>query len=181
MLVWHTILVLHYRLTLSLKIAYIPSFCLFCCVQWALLALLDPIRCVEYLIYIGYAGDLSSAVRITRRRHLDRKKQQSDRNVYQCFVFGPKEAGKTALLNSFTGRCSLWICICGLDLLNFNLFKERSFTRLLFVKLYDIYMPLKCRPFPEEYVPTATDNNYAVHIVDQPGVSSIASSGHVGH
>ena len=72
--------------------------------QWALMALLDPIRCVEYLIYIGYAGDASTAIRVTRRRRLDRKKQHSDRNVYQCFVFGPKEAGKSALLNSFIGR-----------------------------------------------------------------------------
>ncbi|KAL3538088.1 hypothetical protein ACH5RR_001454, partial [Cinchona calisaya] len=96
--------------------------------EWALMALLDPVRCVEYLIYIGYAGDVSSAIRVTRRRRLDRKKQQSDRNVYQCFVFGPKEAGKTALLNALTGR-----------------------------------------PFPEEYVPTTINNNYAVHVVDQAG------------
>ncbi|CAI9102235.1 OLC1v1000474C1 [Oldenlandia corymbosa var. corymbosa] len=73
---------------------------------WALMALLDPIRCFEYLIYIGYAGDVSSAIRITRRRLLDRKKQQSDRNVYQCFVFGPKEAGKSTILDSFPGRPS---------------------------------------------------------------------------
>lgn len=72
--------------------------------QWALMTLLDPIYSVENLIYIGYAGDPSSAIRVTRRRRLDRKKQQSDRNVYQCFVFGPKEAGKSAILNSFIGR-----------------------------------------------------------------------------
>uniref|UniRef100_A0A5B7A3M3 Mitochondrial Rho GTPase n=1 Tax=Davidia involucrata TaxID=16924 RepID=A0A5B7A3M3_DAVIN len=72
--------------------------------EWALMTLLDPIRCVEYLIYIGYTGDPSSAIRVTRRRRLDRKKQQSERNVFQCFVFGPKEAGKSALLNSFIGR-----------------------------------------------------------------------------
>ncbi|XP_047337722.1 mitochondrial Rho GTPase 1-like [Impatiens glandulifera] len=72
--------------------------------KWALMTLLDPRRSVEYLTYIGYDGDLSSAIRITRRRRLDQKKQQSDRNVYQCFVFGPKMAGKSALLNSFIGR-----------------------------------------------------------------------------
>lgn len=64
----------------------------------------DPIYSVENLIYIGYAGDPSSAIRITRRRRIDRKKKQSDRNVFQCFVFGPKEAGKSALLNSLIGR-----------------------------------------------------------------------------
>lgn len=72
--------------------------------EWALMTLLDPVRSVENLIYIGYAGDPSSAIRVTRRRRLDRKKQQSDRNVFQCFVFGPKEAGKSALLHSLIGR-----------------------------------------------------------------------------
>ncbi|XP_057960485.1 mitochondrial Rho GTPase 1-like [Malania oleifera] len=72
--------------------------------KWALMALLDPIHTIENLIYIGYEGDASSAIRVTRRRRLDRKKQQSDRNVFQCFVFGPKKAGKSALLDSFLGR-----------------------------------------------------------------------------
>ncbi|XP_015570592.1 mitochondrial Rho GTPase 1 [Ricinus communis] len=72
--------------------------------EWALMTLLDPSRAMENLIYIGYPGDTSAAVRITRRRRLDRKKQQSERNVFQCFVFGPKNAGKSSLLNSFIGR-----------------------------------------------------------------------------
>lgn len=72
--------------------------------EWALMTLLDPSRAMENLIYLGYPGDHSNAVRITRRRRLDRKKQQSERNVFQCFVFGPKNAGKSALLNSFVGR-----------------------------------------------------------------------------
>ncbi|GER41413.1 mitochondrial Rho GTPase [Striga asiatica] len=71
---------------------------------WALMTLLDPIRSVENLIYIGYGGDPSSAIRVTRRRRLDRKKQHSERTVYQCFVFGPKESGKSALLDSYIGR-----------------------------------------------------------------------------
>ncbi|CAN0914275.1 Mitochondrial Rho GTPase 1 [Linum grandiflorum] len=71
--------------------------------EWALMTLLDPSRAVENLIYIGYQGDPSAAVRLTRKRRLDRKKQLSERNVFQCFVFGPKKAGKTALLNSFIG------------------------------------------------------------------------------
>ncbi|OMO99161.1 Small GTPase superfamily [Corchorus olitorius] len=72
--------------------------------EWALMTLLDPARSVENLIYIGYPGDPSSATRLTRRRRLDRKKQQSERNVFQCFVFGPRSAGKSALINSFLGR-----------------------------------------------------------------------------
>ncbi|KAH9689208.1 mitochondrial Rho GTPase 1 [Citrus sinensis] len=72
--------------------------------EWALMTLLDPARSVENLIYIGYPGDPSSAIRVTRKRRIDRKKQQAERNVFQCFVFGPKKAGKSALLNSFLGR-----------------------------------------------------------------------------
>ncbi|XP_051145819.1 mitochondrial Rho GTPase 1-like [Andrographis paniculata] len=70
---------------------------------WALMTLLDPIRSVETLIYIGYGHDPLSAVSVTRRRRTDRKKNQTERSVYQCFVFGPKEAGKSALLNAFVG------------------------------------------------------------------------------
>ncbi|GAA0185118.1 small GTPase [Lithospermum erythrorhizon] len=69
-----------------------------------LMALLDPLRTVENLIYIGYADDPSLAIRVTRRRRIDRKKKQSDRNVYQCFVFGPEKAGKSVLLNSYIRR-----------------------------------------------------------------------------
>ncbi|KAK1401627.1 Mitochondrial Rho GTPase [Heracleum sosnowskyi] len=72
--------------------------------EWALMTMQDPMYCVEYLIYIGYAGDPSSAIRVTRRRGIDRKKKQSDRNVFQCFVFGPEGAGKSAILKSFIGR-----------------------------------------------------------------------------
>ncbi|KAK8633253.1 hypothetical protein V6N13_014101 [Hibiscus sabdariffa] len=72
--------------------------------EWALMTLLDPARSLENLIYIGYPGDPLSAIRVTKRRHLNRKKQQSERNVFQCFVFGPANGGKSALLNSFLGR-----------------------------------------------------------------------------
>ena len=55
-------------------------------------------------MYIGYPGDPSSAIRVTRRRHMDRKKRHSERNVLQCFIFGPMKAGKSALLNYCIGR-----------------------------------------------------------------------------
>lgn len=72
--------------------------------EWALMTRLDPAKSVEYLKYVMYDGDAASAVRVTRKRRVDRKKQQTDRNVFQCFVFGPKKAGKSVLLNSFLGR-----------------------------------------------------------------------------
>ena len=71
------------------------------------MTLLDPVYTIENLIYIGYTGDPASSVRITRKRRLDRKKQQLDRNVLQCFVFGPKKAGKSALLDAFLARFTI--------------------------------------------------------------------------
>lgn len=72
--------------------------------QWALMTLLDPAKSLAYLIYLGYTNDPATALRLTRKRTLDVKKQQSDRHVFQCLVFGPKNAGKSALLSSFVGR-----------------------------------------------------------------------------
>ncbi|KAK6940833.1 Small GTPase [Dillenia turbinata] len=72
--------------------------------EWALMTLLDPSRSLANLIYVGYAGDPASALSISRRRHMDRKKQQTERKVVHCYVFGPKNAGKTAILNSLIGR-----------------------------------------------------------------------------
>ncbi|ESQ49544.1 hypothetical protein EUTSA_v10020270mg [Eutrema salsugineum] len=71
---------------------------------WSLMTLIDPARSLEYLIYIRYPYDPSSAIHVTRRRELDRKEQNSERKVVQCFVFGPNNAGKSALLNRFIGR-----------------------------------------------------------------------------
>ncbi|KAL4202443.1 hypothetical protein AMTRI_Chr02g221090 [Amborella trichopoda] len=72
--------------------------------EWALMTALDPVNSMANLTYIAYPGDLTSAFHVTRRRKQDRKRQQSQRNVFQCFVFGPKNAGKSALLNALIGR-----------------------------------------------------------------------------
>nr|KAJ0207736.1 hypothetical protein LSAT_V11C500260340 [Lactuca sativa] len=68
--------------------------------KWALMALLNPVLTVEILKDMGYAGNPTSAVKVTQRRRVDR----SDRNVFQCFVFGAKEAGKSSLMHAFVGR-----------------------------------------------------------------------------
>ncbi|KAJ9547706.1 hypothetical protein OSB04_020249 [Centaurea solstitialis] len=72
--------------------------------QWDLMTLLDPYQSLAYLIYLGYNGDPARALRVTRKRSLDVKKKHTDRHVFQCFVFGTKNAGKSALLSSFVGR-----------------------------------------------------------------------------
>ncbi|KAL4572057.1 hypothetical protein LXL04_018826 [Taraxacum kok-saghyz] len=72
--------------------------------QWALMTLLDPPQSLAYLIYLGYTGDPATAFCVTRKRSLDFKRQHTQRHVFHCFVFGPKNAGKSAFLTSFLGR-----------------------------------------------------------------------------
>lgn len=72
--------------------------------QWALMTLLDPPSSLANLVYIGYSGNPAAALRVTRRRSVDRKKQTTERNVFQCYVFGSKNAGKSTLLYSFLRR-----------------------------------------------------------------------------
>jgi Ras family protein T1 len=72
--------------------------------MWAFMTLVDPALSMENMICLDYPGDPSSTFRVTRERHLACSKQQTDRNVFQCVVFGAKKAGKSALLNSFVGR-----------------------------------------------------------------------------
>ncbi|AQK62145.1 Mitochondrial Rho GTPase [Zea mays] len=72
--------------------------------KWALMTLLDPTNSYANLVYVGYPGEFSSAFTVTRKRRVDRKKQQTQRNIFQCFVFGARGSGKTSLLQSFIGR-----------------------------------------------------------------------------
>lgn len=95
------------------------------------MTLLNPTYSVENLIYIGYTGDPLSAIRVTRRRRLDRKKQMSERNVLQCFVFGPRKAGKSALLNTFIGRSLDFICYHEVLIISFSSVIEYLITSLL--------------------------------------------------
>ncbi|KAF6160124.1 hypothetical protein GIB67_001906, partial [Kingdonia uniflora] len=72
--------------------------------KWDLMTLLEPSKSLANLIYIGYRKDPASAFRITKRKGFDCKKEGAQRNVFQCFVFGPKNVGKSELLNAFLGR-----------------------------------------------------------------------------
>ncbi|KAJ0027754.1 hypothetical protein Pint_36210 [Pistacia integerrima] len=71
--------------------------------EWALMTLLDPRRTLANLINIGYRGDAAKVFHVSRRKSADRKEQLTERNVFRCFVFGSKNAGKSALLDSFLG------------------------------------------------------------------------------
>lgn len=73
--------------------------------SWALLALLEPEAAHAHLVYLGLSPEAAAgALRATRRRKTDRKKQRSARETLHCFLFGPTGAGKSALLDAHVGR-----------------------------------------------------------------------------
>lgn len=131
------------------------------------MTLLDPTSSIANLIYLGYTGDPAAAFHITRKRRQDRKRKQSQRNVFQCYVFGPKNAGKSALLSSFIGRCIR------------SLFIFNSIFLLLVYSTVSIYGYLLCilqsccctmfRAFVDQYNPTTTEQ-FAANVVEVPGV-----------
>ncbi|KAG0710818.1 Mitochondrial Rho GTPase [Chionoecetes opilio] len=75
--------------------------------QWTLWTLLDIQRTLEYFAYLGYCGSDDSqlsAITVTREKRLDLQKKQTMRNVYQCHVIGPQDAGKTTFCQGLLGR-----------------------------------------------------------------------------
>lgn len=62
---------------------------------------------------------------------MDRKKKKRERNVYQCFVFGPKNAGKSALLKSFIGR--FFTANLSIILVDFQSLETVDFYSILFL------------------------------------------------
>ncbi|GJV49537.1 mitochondrial Rho GTPase 1-like protein [Tanacetum coccineum] len=83
--------------------------------RWALMTLLNPVLSVENLVYIGYAGDPSSAVRVTRKRRVDRKKQHSDQKMFrQCLILReiPEDAIEKLLVNKEAlGACDMAVFV----------------------------------------------------------------------
>ncbi|KAF6147758.1 hypothetical protein GIB67_006731 [Kingdonia uniflora] len=78
--------------------------------KWDLMTLMEPSKTLAYLFYIGYPQDISSPFCMAKRKWLDCKREGLQRNFLQCFVFGPKNAGKSELLNAFLGRPFLGSC-----------------------------------------------------------------------
>ncbi|KAH7521946.1 hypothetical protein FEM48_Zijuj07G0086000 [Ziziphus jujuba var. spinosa] len=72
----------------------------------SLMPLLDPTFSMKNLSYIGYGGEPTSAICVTKKSGSTdcQLQQQPRRNVFQCFVFGLKKSEKSALLDSFLIR-----------------------------------------------------------------------------
>ena len=56
--------------------------------------LLDYRTTLAYLAYLGYNGDTTTALKVTKPRKADRKKGKVQRNVFLCYVFGATGSGK---------------------------------------------------------------------------------------
>ncbi|KAI9350173.1 EF hand associated-domain-containing protein, partial [Obelidium mucronatum] len=72
--------------------------------QWSMTTLLDYRTTLAYLAYLGYSGDTTAALKITRPRRTDRKRGKIQRNVFSCYVFGATGSGKTSLLKALINR-----------------------------------------------------------------------------
>lgn len=83
--------------------------------QWSMTTYLDHKTTLTYLGYLGFESDsrqgaVTSALKITRPRKIRQKNKHryrmslSDRTVFNCFVVGAPQSGKTSLLESFLGK-----------------------------------------------------------------------------
>ncbi|KAJ3315081.1 ERMES complex Ca(2+)-binding regulatory GTPase gem1, partial [Blyttiomyces sp. JEL0837] len=72
--------------------------------QWSMTTLLDYRTTLAYLAYLGYNGDTTSALKVTRPRKMDRKRGKVQRTVFLSYVFGATGSGKTSLLKAFINR-----------------------------------------------------------------------------
>ncbi|KAJ3041842.1 ERMES complex Ca(2+)-binding regulatory GTPase gem1 [Rhizophlyctis rosea] len=72
--------------------------------QWSMTTLLDYKTTLAYLAYLGYNGDTTTALKVTKPRKVDRKRGKVQRNVFLCYVFGATGSGKSALMKGFVKK-----------------------------------------------------------------------------
>ncbi|KAF9303061.1 ERMES complex Ca(2+)-binding regulatory GTPase gem1 [Mortierella antarctica] len=72
--------------------------------QWSMTTMLDYQLTLRYLAYLGFEGDTTTAIKVTRPRKIDRRKGKVQRNVFLCYVFGAPRSGKTSLLRGFLDK-----------------------------------------------------------------------------
>lgn len=58
--------------------------------------MLDYQLTLRYLAYLGFEGDTTTAIKVTRPRKIDRRKGKVQRNVFLCYVFGAPKSGKVS-------------------------------------------------------------------------------------
>jgi len=72
-----------------------------------MITLLDHKTTLKYLAYLGFKGDTTAALNLIRKKRADDRKSTTgkavNRSVLNCYVFGKKGSGKTALLRRHIG------------------------------------------------------------------------------
>ncbi|KAI6196890.1 Mitochondrial Rho GTPase [Aphelenchoides besseyi] len=74
---------------------------------WNLNVYMNLTLAFEHLAYLGFNIEHQNqleAIVITRDRRIDIAEKSTERNVFQCHVIGPKNAGKTVFCRSFLGE-----------------------------------------------------------------------------
>ncbi|CAG8461994.1 8997_t:CDS:10 [Acaulospora morrowiae] len=59
---------------------------------------------LSYLAYLGFEGDTTTALKRTKPRKVDRKRNKVQRNVFLAYVFGAAGSGKSSLLRAFVNK-----------------------------------------------------------------------------
>ncbi|CAG8515241.1 11064_t:CDS:10 [Ambispora gerdemannii] len=72
--------------------------------QWSMTTLLDYKTTLAYLAFLGFEGDTRSALKVTRPKNVERKRNKVQRNVFLVYVFGAAGSGKTTLLRTFLNK-----------------------------------------------------------------------------
>ncbi|CAL5224037.1 g6659 [Coccomyxa viridis] len=71
--------------------------------QWVYKAAIQPSAALEHMLLLGYRGEPSALFSVSAPRRQERKLESARRSVFQCFVFGPAQSGKSSLLRALAG------------------------------------------------------------------------------
>uniref|UniRef100_A0A158R4B8 Mitochondrial Rho GTPase n=1 Tax=Syphacia muris TaxID=451379 RepID=A0A158R4B8_9BILA len=109
---------------------------------WIMTTFLDIAHALELLAYLGFQMRHESQLdAITRDKRIDYTEKFTARNVFQCHVIGPKNAGKTAFVHSFVGCSLAEVAAINKKLLNsyaINSTKVKDETRYLLLHEVDV-------------------------------------------
>jgi Ras family protein T1 len=74
--------------------------------MWDLTTMQSPKVTLMYMLYLGFKGDLSQQIQVSRRRKHEIKRWggQLERNVLNCFVFATKKTATRVVLDALIGR-----------------------------------------------------------------------------
>jgi polynucleotide 5'-kinase involved in rRNA processing len=125
--------------------------------KWTLTTLLDANETMQYLAYFGYpitgAENQTGAIRVTREKHLDVQKKQTNRTVFLCHVIGQQGAGKSTFCQGLLKRnlavsvrlsyITTEITVLELFQVSFNFFLSFQYSNLQQISFYKDLLPFR--------------------------------------